>query len=46
MRSVCYEMQITRFILYRYKYLTEEDNIDVFVGGLLHEISCMNGTHS
>ena len=28
-----------------HKYLTEEDNIDVFIGGLLHGISCMDGTH-
>ena len=28
-----------------YKYLTDDDNVDVFIGGLLHGISCVDGTH-
>ena len=28
-----------------YKYLTEDDNIDVFIGGLLHGISVEDETH-
>lgn len=28
-----------------YKYLTDDDNVDVFIGGILHGISCVDGTH-